>query len=136
MNPKISINPQTRILVVDDQPFIRNIVKAILKGLGLNDVSTAEDGHRAIDILNDNAFDLVICDWNMPVVQGIDVLRHLRSSGHASRTPFIMLTAEAYRENITQALEAGVSDYISKPFTPDVLGEKISRVLKRENLKT
>lgn len=131
MADKIVIDPKTRILVVDDQPFIRNIVKAILKGFGLNETITAEDGSRAIDLLNDSPFDLIICDWNMPHVAGIEVLRHIRSSAHSNRTPFIMLTAEAYRENLVEALEAGVTDYISKPFTPDTLGEKVSSALKR-----
>lgn len=131
MEQKLIFDPKTRILVVDDQPFIRNMVKAILKGFGLNDITTVDDGNRAIDHLNDNEFDVVICDWNMPVVQGIDVLRHIRSMGHNSKIPFIMLTAEAYRENIVLALEAGVSDYISKPFTPDILGEKLAGVIAR-----
>lgn len=131
MTDKLALDPKTRILIVDDQPFIRNIVKAILKGFGLSETTTAEDGSRAIDMLNDANFDLIICDWNMPNVAGIEVLRHIRSSAHSSRTPFIMLTAEAYRENLVEALEAGVTDYISKPFTPDILGEKVAIALKK-----
>jgi two-component system chemotaxis response regulator CheY len=128
---KVILDARTRILVVDDQPFIRNMVKAILKGFGLNDVMTADDGNRAIDMLTEGNFDAVICDWNMPIVTGIDVLKHLRSMGSKSRIPFIMLTAEAYRENIVAALEAGVTDYISKPFTSDILGEKLARAISK-----
>ena len=131
MNQKISIDSTVRILVVDDQPFIRNMVRAILKGFGINEVTTADDGIRAMEYLQEAPFDIVICDWNMPGMAGIDVLKTLRASGHGCNTPFIMLTAEAYRENIIAALDAGVTDYISKPFTPDVLGEKISKSLSK-----
>ena len=129
MAGKIIFDPTIRVLVVDDQPFIRNIVKAILKGFGLNEITTVDDGHRAIETLKESNFDVVICDWNMPIVQGIEVLRFVRSMGHHNKIPFIMLTAEVYRENITLALEAGVTDYISKPFTPDTLGEKLANAL-------
>jgi two-component system chemotaxis response regulator CheY len=130
-NDKLIFDPKIRILVVDDQPFIRNIVKAILKGFGLNEITTVDDGHRAIETLKEGNFDVVICDWNMPVVPGIDVLRFVRSMGHHHKIPFIMLTAEAYRENITLAIEAGATDYISKPFTPEIIGAKLSRALAR-----
>jgi two-component system, chemotaxis family, chemotaxis protein CheY len=126
-----AFDPKLSVLVVDDQQFIRNMVKAILKSIGINNIECADDGDRAIQMLNTDYFDLVICDWNMPTIEGIDVLRHLRKIPHGGKTLFIMLTAEAYRENIVQALEAGVNDYISKPFTPDILGEKVAKAIEK-----
>jgi two-component system chemotaxis response regulator CheY len=126
-----NFDPSLRILVVDDQSFMRNMVKAILKGLGVGEVDTAEDGSKAINLMNAANYDAIFCDWNMPNVTGIEVLRRMRSLPGYFKVPFIMLTAEAYRENIMEAMNAGVTEYIAKPFTPDILAEKLALALKK-----
>lgn len=124
-----TINRDITILVVDDQPLTRTMIKSILKGLGFATVLQAENGNTAMNRIQSEPIDLIICDWNMPLVSGIDVLRMLRNNPATRKLPFLMLTAEAYRENVSAAIEAGVDGYIAKPFTPEVLAEKIVRVL-------
>ena len=127
-----SINRDITILVVDDQPLTRTMLKSILKGMGFATVIQAENGNMAIQKLQKEQIDLIICDWNMPLVTGIDVLKTVRSSPVTAKIPFLMLTAEAYRENVTAAVEAGVDEYVAKPFTPETLGNKIAKVMSRE----
>ena len=126
---------RVRILVVDDHVATRNLVKSILKGLGYDHIAQAESGELAIRRIFEGNIDLVICDWNMPGLSGIDVLKEVRADEAYKNLPFLMLTAEAYRENITQAMQLGVSDYISKPFTAEVLGEKLAAILKKWSTK-
>ena len=126
---------RVRILVVDDHAATRNLVKSILKGYGYDNIAQAESGELAIKRIFEGNIDEVICDWNMPGLSGVDVLREVRADEAYQTLPFLMLTAEAYRENITQAMQLGVSDYISKPFTAEILGEKLSAVLKKSALK-
>ena len=130
MSEKAIKERKQTILVADDQGVIRDMVRAILKGLGFENVLYAENGAIAIQIIASNQIDLVICDWNMPLLTGIDVLRKIRSDERYRAIPFLMLTAEAYRENVVEAMQMGVSDYISKPFTAEVLVEKIEKLLK------
>jgi two-component system chemotaxis response regulator CheY len=122
---------QFNILVVDDHSLTRTMVKAILRGIGFENVLQAENGAAAVDIVMSEPVDLVICDWNMPEANGLDVLRTLRADARFKKLPFLMLTAEAYRENVTAALEAGVTDYVIKPFTSDVLIDKLDSILRR-----
>lgn len=117
------------ILVVDDHSLTRTMVKAILRGIGFENVLQAESGIQAINTVMTEKVDLVICDWNMPEGNGLEVLRTLRADARFKNLPFLMLTAEAYRENVVAAVEAGVSDYVIKPFTSDVLVEKLGTVL-------
>lgn len=131
MKESLSIEKRVRILVVDDHALTRNMVKSILKGLGYDHVYQAENGEAAVRRIFEGNIDLVICDWNMPGLTGIDVLKEVRADDAYKKLPFLMLTAEAYRENIAEAMRYGVSDYISKPFTSEVLGEKLSAVLKK-----
>jgi two-component system chemotaxis response regulator CheY len=119
-----------KILVVDDHQLTRDMVGSILKGMGFTRLEQAEDGYLALQKLEDNEYDLIICDWNMPRMSGLEVLRNIRSRAKTKKLPFLMLTAEVYRENVVEAMKAGVTDYVSKPFTADVLGRKLEGILK------
>lgn len=119
-----------KILVVDDTPMIRNIIKDILMKLGYNNIKDAENGIHALQKLKEEKFDLVFLDWNMPGMQGIDVLREMRKSETYKNTPVIMVTAEAEKEKVITAINEGVSDYIVKPFKPTTLKDKIENVWK------
>lgn len=118
-----------KILVVDDHALTRDMVRMILKGLGFSDIITAENGEIAFDAVKANYFDLIICDWNMPRFTGLELLTAVRTNKDFESTPFLMLTAEAYRDSVKAALDAGVTDYISKPFTAGVLGDKVMKAL-------
>lgn len=122
------ISKDIGILIVDDQIATRDLIKAILRGTGFTNVAQAENGMMALDLLNKNQFNLIVCDWNMPEMNGLELLKKVRSDSRFSKIPFIMLTAEAYQESVRAALEAGVTDYIAKPFTAEILLKKISSV--------
>ncbi|MCS7213214.1 MAG: response regulator [Candidatus Calescibacterium sp.] len=119
-----------KILVVDDTPMIRNIIKDILMKLGYNNIKDAENGIHALQKLREEKFDLVFLDWNMPGMQGIDVLREIRKTDVYKNTPVIMVTAEAEKEKVITAIKEGVSDYIVKPFKPSTLKDKIESIWK------
>jgi two-component system, chemotaxis family, chemotaxis protein CheY len=120
------------ILIVDDHPMTRNMVKAILRGGGFEKILQAEDGHDAIMTIRKEKIDMIICDWNMPTTTGLEVLQEVRSIDGMKELPFIMLTAEAYRENVVAAAKAGVTDYCVKPFTAETLLRKVNEVLGRK----
>jgi two-component system chemotaxis response regulator CheY len=122
--------PNLSILVADDHSLTRSMVKAILRGVGFENITQAEDGLEAVHEIASGKIDVVICDWNMPKASGLEVLRTARSDARFKELPFLMLTAEAYRENILAAAQAGVSTYVIKPFTADVLLSKLEEVLK------
>ena len=122
---------EAKVLVVDDHDLTRNMVRAILRGVGFEDITQAESGDEALARLRSHQFDLVICDWNMPEGSGIEVLQIIRREEKNKNIPFVMLTAEVYRENIVTAMGAGVTDYVAKPFTSDVLIAKIRTVMKK-----
>ena len=117
-----------KVLVVDDFSTMRRIVKNILRQLGFVNILEADDGTTAVGILEREKVDLIISDWNMPQMTGIELLRHVRSSEEIKDTPFLMVTAEAQQENIIEAVKAKVSNYIVKPFTADTLHEKIEKI--------
>jgi two-component system chemotaxis response regulator CheY len=117
-----------KVLVVDDFPTMRRIVKNILRQLGINNISEAEDGVKASALLEIDRFDLIISDWNMPNMTGIELLRHVRGTERIKDIPFLMVTAEAQQENIIEAVKAKVSNYIVKPFTADTLNEKMEKI--------
>ncbi|MBU1230733.1 MAG: chemotaxis response regulator CheY [Proteobacteria bacterium] len=117
-----------RILIVDDFSTMRKIIKNILRQLGYNNVTEADDGTTAWETLNRDNIDFIISDWNMPQMTGIELLRKVRSSEEYAATPFLMVTAEAQQENIIEAVQAKVSNYIVKPFTPETLGQKIDKI--------
>ena len=121
-------NPNMRVLVVDDFSTMRRIIKNILRQLGFNNVVEADDGTTAWDVLNKDKIDFVISDWNMPQMTGIELLRKVRASEEFAYMPFLMVTAEAQQENIIEAVQAKVSNYIVKPFTAEVMKQKIDKI--------
>ncbi|WP_022661887.1 chemotaxis response regulator CheY [Paucidesulfovibrio longus] len=121
-------NPKMRILVVDDFSTMRRIIKNILRQLGYENVVEADDGTTAWEVLNKDNIDFIISDWNMPKMTGIELLRKVRGSEEYVDLPFLMVTAEAQQENIIEAVQAKVNNYIVKPFTPETLGQKIDKI--------
>jgi len=121
-------DPEMRILVVDDFSTMRRIVKNILRQLGMYNVVEADDGTTAWDVLNKDQIDFIISDWNMPQMTGIDLLRKVRASERFAHLPFLMVTAEAQQENIIEAAQAKVSNYIVKPFTAETMKQKIDKI--------
>ncbi|HUX89138.1 MAG TPA: chemotaxis response regulator CheY [Gallionellaceae bacterium] len=117
-----------KILVVDDFSTMRRIVRNLLKELGFSNVHEAEDGIEALRKLRADTFDFVVSDWNMPNMTGIDLLREIRKDGSLKHLPVLMVTAEAKRENIIEAAEAGASGYVVKPFTAITLDEKLQKI--------
>lgn len=118
-----------KVLVVDDFATMRRIVKNILTQLGYKNIIEADDGTTAMNVLKQEKIDLIISDWNMPKMTGLELLKNVRANADWMKIPFIMVTAEAQQDNIILAVKAKVSQYIVKPFTADTLGEKISKVL-------
>ena len=123
-------DPNMKILVVDDMSTMRRIVKNIMKQPGFANVEEAENGQEALNKLKAESFGFVISDWNMPVMTGIDLLRAIRADDKLKGIPVLMVTAEAQKENLVEAIKAGVSNYIVKPFTAEVLQEKMSKIFK------
>ena len=121
-------NANMKILVVDDFQTMRRIIRNYLRQLGFNNVEEAEDGDVALEKLKETSFDFVITDWNMPKITGIDLLKKIRTADNFKNIPVLIITAEAEKENVVQAAQAGVNDYIVKPFTPEVLQTKIEKI--------
>jgi two-component system chemotaxis response regulator CheY len=119
-----------KILVVDDMSTMRRIVKNIVKQLGFVNAEEAENGEEALKKLRAESFGFVISDWNMPVMTGIELLRAVRADDTLKTIPFLMVTAEAQKENLVEAIQAGVSNYIVKPFTAEVLQEKMNKIFR------
>jgi two-component system chemotaxis response regulator CheY len=117
------------ILVVDDFSTMRRIIKNLLHDLGYQNVTEADDGNTALPLLRSGKFDLLITDWNMPGMHGLELLRQVRSDPNLAKLPVLMLTAEAKREQIVEAAQAGVDGYVIKPFTAVTLKEKIDKIL-------
>ena len=117
-----------KILVVDDFPEMRNIVKKLLASLGFTNVEEAEDGLTALPMLMTGTFDFLVSDWNNPGMQGIDLLKAVRAEPSIADLPTLMVTTEARREQIVLAAEAGVNGYIIKPFTAEILQQKIDKI--------
>ena len=119
------------VLVVDDFLTMRRIVRKILRDLDFQNIIEAEDGSAALDILKTTKVDLVVSDWNMPRMTGLELLKHVRGDDRIKDTPFLMVTAEAQKENIVEAVKARVSNYIVKPFTAAILEEKLAKIVPR-----
>ena len=117
-----------KVLVVDDFSTMRRIVKNILKQIGFSDIEEAEDGNSALARLRQGGYGLVVSDWNMPNMTGLDLLKAIRADNVLSNMPVLMVTAEAKKENVLDAIKAGVNNYVVKPFTADVLKEKIEKI--------
>ena len=127
----MAYNKDMRVLVVDDFSTMRRIIKNILRQLGFTNIIEADDGSTAWETLNKEKIDFVISDWNMPKMPGIELLRKVRSSEEFAAMPFLMVTAEAQQENIIEAVQAKVSNYIVKPFTAETLGQKIDKIVEK-----
>lgn len=121
-----------KVLVVDDFPTMRRIVKNLLKQLGFENIDEADDGVNALAKLKNGGFGLVVSDWNMPNMEGIDLLRAVRQEPAVKDIPFLMVTAEAEKEKVIEAIKAGVDNYIVKPFTAEVLKEKLEKIAERK----
>lgn len=119
-----------KILVVDDFSTMRRIIRNLLKELGFPNVTEAEDGVDALKKLQSGNFEFVVSDWNMPNMNGIELLRSIRSSPTLKHLPVLMVTAEAKKENIIEAAKAGANGYIVKPFTAATLDEKLNKIFK------
>lgn len=117
-----------KILVVDDHESMRKIEKQILHDLGYKNVDMADDGATALPMLQKGNYDFVISDWNMPQMEGIDLLKAIRADERIGKTPVLLVTAESKKEKIIEAAQAGVNDYVVKPFNAEILSEKISRI--------
>jgi two-component system chemotaxis response regulator CheY len=129
-------NLKIKVLVVDDFPTMRRIVKNLLKQLGFENIDEAEDGAQALGKLKAGGYGLVVSDWNMPVMEGIDLLKHVREDEALKTMPFLMVTAEAEKDKVITAIKAGVDNYVVKPFTAEVLKEKLEKIAdKRPSLK-
>ncbi len=122
---------KVRFLVVDDFSTMRRIVRNLLKELGFANTEEAEDGAVALQKLQSGAFDFVVTDWNMPNMDGLQLLQAIRASAQFKHLPVLMITAEAKRENIVAAAQAGASGYIVKPFTAATLNEKLTKIFDK-----
>ncbi|MFP4079553.1 MAG: chemotaxis response regulator CheY [Ectothiorhodospira sp.] len=120
-----------KILIVDDFSTMRRIIKNLLRDLGYNNTSEADDGNTALPMLKNGNFEFLVTDWNMPGMPGIDLLRAVRADPRLKDLPVLMVTAEAKREQIIEAAQAGVNGYIVKPFTAETLREKIDKIFER-----
>lgn len=120
-----------RILIVDDFSTMRRIVKNLLNDLGYTNTAEADDGTTALAELQKASFDLVITDWNMPGMPGIDLLKAIRADASMASLPVLMVTAEAKREQIIEAAQAGVNGYVIKPFTAGTLNDKLNKIFER-----
>jgi len=128
--------PNMKILVVDDFPTMRRIVKTLMRQNGFSDFTEAEDGAQALEILRKTPeIEFVISDWNMPNMTGIELLKSVRADPKLKHLPFLMVTAEAEKENIIEAVKSGVSNYVVKPFTGQTLGEKLAKIFANLNVK-
>jgi two-component system chemotaxis response regulator CheY len=123
-------DPNMKILIVDDMATMRRIVKNILKQLGFSNVEEAENGQDGLQKLRTDTFGFVVSDWNMPVMTGIDMLRAIRADDKLKAIPVLMVTAEAQQANLVEAIQAGVSNYIVKPFTAETMQEKMAKIFR------
>ena len=124
-------DPKMKFLVVDDFSTMRRIVRNLLKELGYANVDEAEDGAIALQKLQNGGFDFVVSDWNMPNMDGLTMLQNIRKDGALASLPVLMVTAEAKKENIIAAAQAGANGYVVKPFTAATLDEKLSKIFKK-----
>jgi len=131
VSPEGALNKNMKVLVVDDFSTMRRIVKNLLRDLGFTNISEADDGSTALPMLQGGDFDFVVTDWNMPGMQGIDLLKAIRADASLSHIPVLLITAEAKKEQIVMAAQAGVNGYIVKPFTAATLKTKLDKIFER-----
>ena len=125
------VDKNMKILVVDDFPTMRRIVRTLLKELGFGNVEEAEDGAAGLARLRSGGFEFVISDWNMPNLDGLEMLKQIRADASLAHLPVLMVTAESKKENIIAAAQAGASGYVVKPFTAATLDEKLAKILEK-----
>lgn len=117
-----------KVMIVDDFATMRRILRNILKQIGFKNIIEADDGKNALKELKKEKVDLIMCDWNMPEMPGIELLKNVRSDDELKDIPFVMVTAEAQKDNIVEAVKSGVSNYVVKPFTAETITEKLNKV--------
>ncbi len=118
------------VLVVDDAPTMRRIIRSLLKEIGFKNIREAENGSTALELLKNKKADLVLSDWNMPEMNGLEFLKAIRGDGALKDLPVLMITAESKKENLMEAVKAGVSNYIVKPFNAKTLQDKLDKIFK------
>lgn len=123
-----------KFLVVDDFSTMRRIVANILRQCGITEIKEAEDGNIVLKMIQSEKYDFVVSDWNMPNMQGIELLKKIRENPELQHLPFLLITAEAKKENIILAAHAGADGYIVKPFNQATLYEKLEKIFKKKNL--
>lgn len=126
----MSIPFDTRVLVVDDFESMRRIVGQLLREMGFRDITLADDGATALALLRQDDFGLLLTDWHMPQMDGLDLVRAVRADPRLNAIPILMVSAEATREQIIEAVRAGVNGYVVKPFTPQILSAKIGKLFE------
>ncbi|HMA12588.1 MAG TPA: chemotaxis response regulator CheY [Steroidobacteraceae bacterium] len=127
------MGPGIRFLVVDDFSTMRRIIKNFLNDLGYTNIAEADDGNTALPVLKSGEVDFLITDWNMPGMPGLQLLREVRNNPATKKLPVLMVTAEAKREQIVEAAQAGVNGYVVKPFTAQTLKDKIDKILASQS---
>ncbi len=125
------IDYSMKVLVVDDFATMRKIIRNVLKQIGFENIAEAEDGVAAMQILKREKVGLVVTDWNMPNMTGLELLQNIRQNSQCANLPVLMVTAEGMKENVLEAVKAGVNNYVVKPFTAEVLQEKIEAIFKK-----
>lgn len=120
-----------KILIVDNFPTMRRIVKNLFKQLGFDNIEEAEDGAQAYIKLKNGDFKFVVSDWNMPNMDGCELLKKIRGDAELNEMPFLMVTAEAEKQKVIEAIKAGVNNYVVKPFTAEILKEKMDRIFEK-----
>ncbi len=128
---EVKLDPNMKILIVDDFSTMRRIIKNLLRDLGFTNTSEADDGLTALPMLQQGNFDFLVTDWNMPGMEGIELLKKVREDDELNSLPVLLVTAEAKKEQIVEAAQAGVNGYIVKPFTSGTLKEKIDKIFER-----
>jgi two-component system chemotaxis response regulator CheY len=131
ISTEFALDKNMKVLVVDDFSTMRRIIKNLLRDLGFTNISEADDGLSALPMLKTGNFEFVVTDWNMPGMQGIDLLKAIRADDKLSHLPVLMVTAEAKKEQIIMAAQAGVNGYIVKPFTAATLKAKLDKIFAR-----
>ncbi len=131
VSPEGALDKNMKVLVVDDFSTMRRIVKNLLRDLGFTNIQEADDGSTALPMLQNGDFDFVVTDWNMPGMQGIDLLKAIRADASLAHIPVLLITAEAKKEQIVMAAQAGVNGYIVKPFTAATLKAKLNKIFER-----
>lgn len=126
---------KVNILTVDDMEAIRSMIKAVLRNMGAENVDVAINGEAAWKTINNKRIDLIICDWDMPKMTGIELLNKIRSSDEYKHIPFLLLTATTEKERVIAAVKAGVTDYLSKPFQPKELEYRVIKMLAKVKLE-